>query len=74
MRVPIILVLFFFATAFLSAQKQPETPSLGPFELESDKLGERLKTFVFNHPKAECTIPRKRGRIVIGGRTFQFLA
>jgi len=35
--------------------QQAQPPRSEPFELGGDKLGEDLKTFVANHPKAQCT-------------------
>jgi hypothetical protein len=51
MRVLIILALVCIAAPSMLAQKETDTELL---ELQGDKLGESLSSFVAQHPKAQC--------------------
>jgi hypothetical protein len=55
MRLMIFLGWLIAAIPGLSVFEQIQPPRSEPFELGGDKLGEDLKTFVANHPKAQCT-------------------
>ena len=52
-----MIALWFLSAGMpgLLASWQSQPPRSEPFELGGDKLGEDLKTFVANHPKAQCT-------------------
>jgi hypothetical protein len=54
MRLLMIFVLVFVETPSLLALKQFQSAGSESFELEGDKLGESLESFVSQHPKANC--------------------
>jgi hypothetical protein len=54
MRALILLSQIFLLTTALTAASQFGSPSSAPFELQGDKLGESLATFISQHPKAQC--------------------
>ena len=41
------------------AKPQSQPPSSDGFELQGDRLGESVETFVSQHPKAECDTPQQ---------------
>jgi hypothetical protein len=55
MRLMIFLGWLVAAMPGWSVFQKFQAPRSEPFELGGDKLGEELKTFVANHPKAQCT-------------------
>jgi hypothetical protein len=54
MRLLTILLLVFIQASVLLAQIPYLPPNSVPSELEGNKLGESLESFVSSHPKAQC--------------------
>ncbi len=46
--------IFLLTTTALTAGPQFGSPGSAPFELQGDKLGESVATFISQHPKAQC--------------------
>lgn len=56
MRAPIVLflVLVLLVTRIPTTNAHMDPPTSEPFQLQGDKLGESLTSFVSRHPKAQC--------------------